>query len=140
MVRGRIANPKHVSSQFDSDTHLQLKKNYIMMDKAFELTLRSLSGEELTDDEKRYVRERSAKYELIRHVYIEKMRHDGLDLKNFHFTPGESFMETPIFDIVSGLLKMNEAIKNGDYEVLDFGDSSWKHNPPNTGRTKTTLK
>ena len=110
-----------------------------MIDKAFELTLRSLSGEELTDDEKRYVRERNAKYELIRHVYIEKMRHDGLDLKNFHFTPGESFMETPIFDIVSGLLKMNEAIKNGDYEVLDFGDSSWVNNPPHTGREKTKL-
>ena len=110
-----------------------------MLDKAFELTMKSISGEELTDDEKKYVRERNAKYELIRHVYIEKMRHDGHDLQNFHFTPGDGFMETPIFDIVNSLLKINESIKNGDYEVLDFGDSSWVNNPPHTGREKTKL-
>ncbi len=110
-----------------------------MIDKAFELTMRSLSGEELTDDEKKYVQERNAKYELVRYVYMEKMKHDGLDLQNFQFSPGESFMETPIVDIVNELLKMNEAIKNGDYEVLDFGDSSWVHNPPKTGREKTKL-
>lgn len=96
-----------------------------MFDKAFELTMRSLSGEELTDDEKKYVRERNAKYELVRYVYMEKMKHDGLELKNFQFSPGYGFMETPIIDIVNGLLKMNEAIKNGDYEVVDFGDSHW---------------
>ena len=27
MVRGRIANPKHASSQFDSDTHLQYRRS-----------------------------------------------------------------------------------------------------------------
>lgn len=110
-----------------------------MIDKAFELTLRSLSGEELTDDEKKYVRDRNAKYELVRYVYMEKMKHDGLELQNFQFSPGDSFMETPIIDTVNGLLKMNEAIKNGDYEVVDFGDSNWVHNPPKTGRTKTKL-
>jgi hypothetical protein len=112
-----------------------------MFDKALELTMKSLSGEELTDDEKKYVRERNAKYELIRHVYIEKMRHDGVDLKNFHFTPGEGFMDVPIYDIVNGLLEVNKAIKNGDYEVLDFGDGTElrKSNPPHTGKEKTTL-
>lgn len=93
-----------------------------MFDKAYELTIKSLSGKELTDDEKKYVRERNAKYELVRYVYIEKMRRDGIELQNFHFTPGESFMDTPIIDIVNGLLKVNEAIKNGDYEVVDFDD------------------
>ena len=84
--------------------------------------------------------DRTAKYELVRYVYIEKMRHDGIELQNFHLTPGESFMNTPIIDIVNGLLEVNEAIKNGDYEVLDFGDSSLvKSNPPHTGKEKTTL-
>lgn len=110
-----------------------------MIDKAFELTMKSLSGEELTDDEKKYVRDRNAKYELVRYVYMEKMKHDGLELQNFQFSPGESFTETPIIDIVNGLLRMNEAIKNGDYEVVEFDDSSWAHNPPKTGKEKTKL-
>ena len=95
-----------------------------MLDKAYELTMKSVSGEELTDDEKKYLRERNAKYELVRYVYMEKMKHDGSGVTQFHFTPGESFMETPIVDIVNGLLKVNESIKNGDYEVVDFGDSN----------------
>lgn len=114
-----------------------------MIDKAYnftELTLRSVIGEQLTDDEKRYVHERTAKYELVRYLYTEKMRHDGVDLKNFHFTPGDGFMDVPIYNIVNGLLEVNKAIKNGDYEVLDFGDSSLvKSNPPYTGKEKTDL-
>lgn len=104
-----------------------------MFDKAFELTMKSISGEELTDDEKKYVRERNAKYELVRYVYMEKMKHEGSSLTNFQFSPGDSFMETPIFDIVNGLIKVNESIKNGDYEVVDFGDSS------HSDKEKTTL-
>lgn len=111
-----------------------------MFDKAFELTMRSLSGEELTDDEKKYVHERNAKYELVRYLYTEKVRHDGVDLLNFQFSPGDSFMDTPIIDIVNGLLEVNEAIKNGDYDVVDFGDSSLvKSNPPDTDKEKTIL-
>jgi hypothetical protein len=50
-------------------------------------------------------------------------------------------MDTPIIDIVNGLLEVNEAIKNGDYEVLEFGDGTElrKSNPPHTGKEKTTL-
>lgn len=105
----------------------------------YELAIKSLLGEELTDDEKLRLQRRNSKYELVRYVYMEKMKHDGLELQNFQFSPGESFMETPIIDIVNGLLKMHEAIKNGDYEVLDFGDSHWVNNPPKTGREKTKL-
>ena len=123
-----------------------------MIDKAYdftELTLRSVIGEQLTyivyrgkqltDDEKRYAHERNAKYELVRYLYTEKVRHDGIDLKNFQFSPGDSFMDAPIIDIVNGLLKVNEAIKNGNYEVADFGDSNRKHNPPHSGKEKTAL-
>lgn len=110
-----------------------------MFDKAFELTMKALGGKELTADEQKYVRERNAKYELVRYVYMEKMKHEGSGLTDFHFTPGDSFVDTPIIDIVNGLLKLNEAIKNGDYEVADFGDSNRKHKPPHSGRQKTTL-
>jgi hypothetical protein len=111
-----------------------------MLDKAYELTMKMFSGEQLTDDESKYLRARNAKYELVRYVYIEKMRRDGIELQNFHFTPGESFMDTPIIDIVNGLLKVNEAIKNGDYDVVEFGDSSLvKSNPPDAGKEKTQL-
>ena len=111
-----------------------------MLDKAYELTMKAFSGEQLTDDESKYLRARNAKYELVRYVYIEKMKHEGSELKQFHFTPGESFMDTPIIDIVNDLMKFNEAIKNGKVKPLTFGDSSLvKHNSPHSGQEKTTL-
>jgi hypothetical protein len=97
-----------------------------MIDKAFELTMKSISGEELTDDEKKYMRERNAKYELVRYVYMEKMKHEGSSVTQFHFTPGDNFMETPIFDIVSGLLKVMQGIKDGNIEPCDFRDLKLK--------------
>ncbi len=111
-----------------------------MLDKAYELTMKMFSGKQLTDDESKYLHNRNAKYELVRYLYTEKVRHDGVDLLNFQFSPGDSFMDTPIIDIVNGLLEVNEAIKNGDYDVVDFGDSSLvKSNPPDTGKEKTIL-
>jgi hypothetical protein len=107
-----------------------------MLDKAFELAMKSISGEELTDDEKKYVRERNAKYELVRYVYMEKMKHEGSGVTQFHFTPGESFMETPVIDIVNDLMKINESIKNGDFEIVDWDEVD---GPPHTGREKTKL-
>jgi len=107
-----------------------------MLDRAFELTMKSISGEELTDAEKKYMRERNAKYELVRYVYMEKMKHEGSSITQFHFTPGESFIDTPIIDIVNDLMKINESIKNGDYEIADWDDVD---GPPKTGRKKTKL-
>ena len=110
-----------------------------MIDKAFELTMKSLSSEGLTDDEAKYLRERNAKYELVRYVYMEKMKHEGSGLTDFHFTAGDSFMDTPIIDIVNSLLKINENIKDGKVTPLDFGDLDWRDNPPHSGKEKTTL-
>ena len=107
-----------------------------MLDKAFELTMKSISGEELTDDEKKYMRDRNAKYELVRYVYMEKMKYEGSEITQFHFTPGESFIDTPIIDIVNDLMKINEAIKNGDYEIADWDDVD---GPPHTCIEKTKL-
>lgn len=115
-----------------------------MFDKAFELTVKAMSGKELTEDEQKYVRERNAKYELVRYVYMEKMRHKGSTLVNFQFTPGESFMDMPIIDIVNDLFKFNKAIEDGKVTPLDFTDLDWNddpsaHKPPHSGRQKTTL-
>jgi len=60
---------------------------------------------------------------------MEKMKHEGSELKQFQFSPGDNFMDTPVIDIMNGLLKVYEDIKNGDYEVLDFGDSYWADYP-----------
>lgn len=111
-----------------------------MIDKAFGLTMKALGGEELTDDEKLYVQKRNAKYELVRYIYMEKMEHENTGLKDFHFSPGDNFVDTPTIDIVNELLKFNEAIKNGDYEVIEFDDLRLKKsNPPVTGKDKTSL-
>jgi hypothetical protein len=108
-----------------------------MLDKAFRLTMKAVSGKELTDDEKNYVSQRNAKYELVRYVYIEKMTHEGSKMVNFQFAPGESFMDTPVIDIVNNLLEFNKAIKEGKVTRLDFGDAL--HNLPHSGKEKTTL-
>lgn len=111
-----------------------------MVNKAFELTMKSISGKELADDEKKYLHNRNAKYELVRYVYMEKMKHEGSGIKQFHFSPGDNFMDTPILDIVNELMRFNEAIKNGKVKPLNFGDLSLvKHNPPHTGQEKTTI-
>lgn len=114
-----------------------------MFDKAFELTTKALVGEELSDEEKKYLRERNARYELVRYIYTEKInsgegfRGEGHKLINFQFTPGESFDKTPIFDIVDSLLKVNKELKNA--EPMTFGDSNKYGNPPHTGMAKRTL-
>ena len=136
---GRIANPKHESTRFDSERRLQKYRTYIMIDKALELTMKAFSGEQLTEDESKYLRARNAKYEFVRYVYMEKMKHEGSGLTNFQFTPGESFMDTPIIDIVNDLMKFNEAIKDGKVKPLDFGDLRWRDAPPHSGKTKRTL-
>ena len=109
------------------------------MDKAYELTMKAFSGEQLTDDESKYLRARNAKYEIVRYVYMEKMKHDGSGVTQFHFTPGDSFIDTPVIDIVNELLKVNQAIKDGKVKPIDFGDSNRKHNPPHSGKEKTEL-
>jgi hypothetical protein len=110
-----------------------------MIDKALTIAMKAMSGKELADDEAKYLRERNAKYELVRYVYMEKMKHEGSSLINFQFTPGDSFVDTPIIDIVNDLLKFNKAIEDGKVTPLDFGDLNWRDNPPHSGKEKTTL-
>ena len=115
------------------------QKDKIMFDKALTIAMKAMSGKELADDEAKYLRERNAKYELVRYVYMEKMKHEGSSLINFQFTAGDSFMDVPIIDIVNDLLKFNKAIEDGKVTPLDFGDLNWRDNPPHSGKEKTTL-
>lgn len=102
----------------------------------YELSMKAILGLELTDEERLLVQRRNAKYALVRYVYMEKMKHNGKELVDFQFTPGESFVDTPVIDIVNELLKINKQT----YEVLNFGDMRLiKSNPPHTGKAKTTL-
>ena len=105
-----------------------------------ELYVKLLSGEKLTDEENKKLRKSNIRYELVRFLYVEKMKADGLNLTDFHFSPGPKWEEVPIIDLVNELLQWNKAINNGDYEVVNFGDSSLKKsNPPHTGMKKVNL-
>lgn len=104
----------------------------------YELGMKAILGLELTDEERLLVQRRNGKYELVRYLYVEKMKSKKSGLKDFHFTPNdETFMDIPTIDIVNELLKMDEAIKNGDYEIVSFDDR--KDNPPHAGKVKRTL-
>lgn len=100
------------------------------------LGMKALLGLELTDEERLLVQRRNAKYELVRYLYIEKMKSEKLGLKDFHFTPNdETFMDTPTIDIVNSLVKVYEDMK--DEVPIRFNDR--KDNPPHTGKVKRTL-
>ena len=98
--------------------------------------------EEVSDEDRKSLKEYDIKYALVRFLYIEKSKADGKNLVNFHFTPGDSFMDTPIFDVVDSLLEFSRKIESGEIESkpLSFDDLRLrKSNPPDTGKTKTKL-
>jgi hypothetical protein len=98
-----------------------------------DISMRMVIGEEVTEDEAQQVKEYDLKYALVRYIYMEKKKHDTPEnspvLTQFHFTPGEGFMEAPIYDIVHGLIQIDLTARKGNY----------KHNPPVTGREKREL-
>jgi hypothetical protein len=110
--------------------------------KAFEITTKIMVGEDVTEEEKSYTRNYNAKYSIVRHLVMEKLATDkSIELKNFHFTPGNDFMEIPTIDVVNSIVKMFSEL--GNATPVDFDDGSWDgdkyHNPPKSGRIKTKL-
>lgn len=114
----------------------------------YELSAKALVGEELTDDEKKLLREYDAKYKIVRHIVMEKRKHEGFDLVDFQFTPGDGFMDAPILDLANGIIKSFSL----PTKPLDFGDGTFVFDdegrpipkgiygkPPHTGRQKKTL-
>jgi hypothetical protein len=87
-----------------------------------ELTLKALTGKKLTDEESKRFRDRNAKYEIIRFLVMEKQRADGVDLKDFHFTPGDNFEETPTIDVVNEIIESFSA----PWKPMNFGDKRLK--------------
>lgn len=99
-----------------------------------------LGKEPLTDDEQKFSKEYDLRYELVCFLYKEKMKSKGKELKQFSFTPGDKFVETPIYDVVHALLDVDRQTEAGNYEVMDFGDEKWVSNPPRTDKKKKSLK
>lgn len=99
-----------------------------------------LAGKEVTDEDKTSLREHSARYELVRFLYMEKMKADGMPLSDFHFTPGPKWTEVPIIDIINDLLEFNKAISDGNVKPIKFDDAKLvKHGPPHTGMEKVNI-
>ena len=88
------------------------------MDRAFEININLLMGKDVSDEDKLWLQKRNAKYEIVRVLYMEKMKADGIELKNFQFTPGDKFAETPTIDVLNDLLKFNGAIKRGGFTEM----------------------
>ena len=110
--------------------------------KAFEITTKMMVGEDVTEEEKSYARNYNAKYSIVRYLVMEKLGADNL--KNFHFTPGEDFMNTPTIDVVNSLLGVFTdivftGIENARLEPFKFNDSNAQSNPPTTGMPKMNL-
>ena len=102
------------------------------------LGLRAILGEDLTAEETHALREYDLKYQIVRYVYMDKMKTDGCPMSDFHFSPGDKFMETSVYDMVKTIVDMNEELRNA--KPLSFGDSKNPvHNPPTTGKEKVDL-
>ena len=114
----------------------------------YELSAKAMVGESLTDEEKKTLAEYNAKYKIVRHIVMEKRKHQGFDLVDFQFTPGDEFMKTPIIDVVNSIIESFSA----PTQPLDFGDGTFIFdddgipiprgvygNPPHTGKVKRVL-
>jgi hypothetical protein len=93
----------------------------------YELSAKMIIGDELTVDEKLQIQRYKTKYELVRLLYMEKKNAGSSKVSQFHFTPGNKFIDIPTIDIVNELVKCFENIENNI------------HNPPETGMKKRTL-
>ena len=125
------------------------KEKYTMNFDIYDLSAKAIIGEELTDEEKSILSEYNAKYKIVRHLVMEKQKHQGVKLVNFQFTPGDEFLKTPTIDIVNSIIESLSFIT----KQHDFGDGTFildddgvpiprvkHHNPPVTGKSKTNLR
>jgi hypothetical protein len=113
------------------------------------LSAKAFVGEDLSDDEKKLLREYDAKYKIVRHIVMEKRKHEGSNLVDFQFTPGDKFMDLPILDLANSIIESFSLPS----KPVDFGDETFVFddegnpipqrgvygNPPHTGMTKRTL-
>lgn len=90
------------------------------MDRAFELSTKAIKGEPLTDEEKEFLKKRNSKYKIVCYLVKEKLNHMHPDreMVDFHFTPGDEFMDMPIVDIVNAIVN----IDTSKATPIDFND------------------
>lgn len=101
----------------------------------YELSAKALVGEQLSYEEKNKLQNYNTKYALVRYLVAEKQRHLGVNLSNFHFTPGTGFLETPALDVANEII--NSFLLPAT--LLIFNDSNRENNPPHSGKVKRTL-
>lgn len=77
------------------------------MDKSYLLAVDLLLGKQLSEEDKSWLQARTNKYNVVRRLYITAMAANGVQLSDFHFTPGDNFMDTPIPYIIDELLAVN---------------------------------
>ena len=122
-----------------------------MLTGILELSLKQfVAEEELTEEEKKKLREYDIKYKLVRFLVMEKRNQVNGDkkLKDFQFTPGDKFLETPTIDIVNSIIESFSL----PARPLDFGDGTFEFdengiplrkrfadNPPRTGIQKKSI-
>lgn len=79
-----------------------------MLDKAFDISTKILLGEEVSDEEKLYLKNRNTKYELVRYLVIEHSKYNGgHELKDFHFSPGDGFDDKSVLEIASTIVNID---------------------------------
>ena len=114
----------------------------------YELSAKAIIGEELTDEEKSTLSEYNTKYKIVRHLVMEKRKHQGFELVDFQFTPVHEFLAMPAIDVANSILEtlllpMTELdFGDGTIEFDDDGNLVSKqkaNNPPVTGKSKTSL-
>jgi hypothetical protein len=90
-----------------------------------DLLMRAMLGEVLTPEEQAELKARNFRYELVRTLYMEKMKHLGVNIKNFHFTPGDDWMNVPVYDMLSMFIEIHEKRESGEYKPIDMSQVDW---------------
>jgi hypothetical protein len=87
-----------------------------------DILTRAMLGEVLSAEEQAQLKARNFRYELVRTLYMEKMRALGVNIKNFHFTPGDKWMDLPVYDLISSLIGIHEKRESGEYKPIDISE------------------
>jgi hypothetical protein len=81
-----------------------------------DISMKAFLGESLSLKEQEELTERNFRYELVRFLYVEKMKSLGIPINNFHFTPSDGWMEVPVYDIITNLI---DAIMSDSVEQVN---------------------
>lgn len=87
-----------------------------------DINIKKLIGEELTEDEVTHLKNYNSSYELVRFLVVQKLQAKGAKMQNFHFTPGESFLDTPIIDTVNGIIDILDKTDRGEIKPISVTD------------------